>query len=97
MGALNNLRKKFFDESLGILYEKFTEEYGGIATFGNRAGTPISNKASYGKASELPKVISDLAAFSDAVFYSSFSKLICLFVYSEISGPITEGEKIKID
>lgn len=96
-GVLNNVRKKFFDESLGILYEKFTEEYGGIATFINRMEAPASSEASYDKASELPKVISDLAVFSDAVFYSSSSKFLCLFVYSEISGPITKDEKIKID
>ena len=97
MGALNNVRKKFFDESLGILYEKFTEEYGGIATFGNRAGTPVSNKASYDDITELPKAVSDLAGSSDAVFYSSSQKLLCLFMYADFSGPITEKEKIKIE
>lgn len=97
MRALNNIRKRLLDESLSMLYRKFIEEYGGIAIYGDRSEDSASTKAFYDDLAELPKAVSDLAGCSDAAFYSSSRKLLCLFMYAEVSGPITEKEKIKIE
>ncbi|WP_311950196.1 BsuBI/PstI family type II restriction endonuclease [Halomonas piscis] len=94
---MNNIRKRSLDESLGMLYRQFFKEYGGIAIYGDRSEDSNLSKAFYDGLAELPKAVSDLAGCSDAAFYSSSRKLLCLIMYAEVSGPITEKEKIKIE
>ena len=63
----------------------------------DRSECSASTKAFYDDIAELPKAVSDLAGCSDAAFYSSSRKLLCLFMYAEFSGPIIEKEKTKIE